>query len=90
MNKKPKLELTWIGKKNRPKLEPRILLEDLPALRYARQAGPPCCFTRRQRRTYVGNRINRRIKTMFDNPTPARKKDGSKPAGRLSLNRMFQ
>ena len=27
-NKKPKLELTWIGKENRPKLEPRILLED--------------------------------------------------------------
>jgi len=28
MTKKPKLELTWIGKENRPKLEPRILLED--------------------------------------------------------------
>ena len=26
--KKPKLELTWIGKDVRPKLEPRILLED--------------------------------------------------------------
>lgn len=25
---KIKLELTWIGKENRPKLEPRILLED--------------------------------------------------------------
>ncbi len=25
---KAKLELTWIGKENRPKLEPRILLED--------------------------------------------------------------
>lgn len=25
--KKPKLELTWIGKENRPRLEPRILLE---------------------------------------------------------------
>jgi adenine-specific DNA-methyltransferase len=24
-----KLELTWIGKETRPKLEPRILLEDL-------------------------------------------------------------
>ena len=23
-----KLELTWVGKENRPKLEPRILLED--------------------------------------------------------------
>lgn len=28
MTKKQKLELTWIGKDNRPKLEPRILLED--------------------------------------------------------------
>ncbi|MDC8450208.1 MAG: site-specific DNA-methyltransferase [Nitrospira sp.] len=27
-NAKPKLELTWIGKEDRPKLEPRILLED--------------------------------------------------------------
>lgn len=25
---KPKLELTWIGKENRPRLEPRILIED--------------------------------------------------------------
>lgn len=33
MTKKPKLELTWIGKDQRPKLEPRILLED-PALSY--------------------------------------------------------
>ncbi len=31
--KKQKLELTWIGKENRPKLEPRILLED-PARSY--------------------------------------------------------
>src|SRR5437588_284059 len=28
MMRKQKLELTWIGKENRPKLEPRILLED--------------------------------------------------------------
>ena len=28
MTKKQKLELTWIGKEKRPKLEPRILLED--------------------------------------------------------------
>lgn len=33
MDKKTKLELTWIGKENRPRLEPRILLED-PALSY--------------------------------------------------------
>ncbi|MBN1105124.1 MAG: site-specific DNA-methyltransferase [Deltaproteobacteria bacterium] len=28
MDRRQKLELTWIGKENRPKLEPRILLED--------------------------------------------------------------
>jgi adenine-specific DNA-methyltransferase len=28
MAKKQKLELTWVGKENRPRLEPRILLED--------------------------------------------------------------
>ena len=32
--KKTKLELTWIGKENRPRLEPRILLED-PELSYS-------------------------------------------------------
>lgn len=29
MGNRQKLELTWIGKENRPRLEPRILLEDL-------------------------------------------------------------
>jgi len=33
VTKKQKLELTWIGKENRPRLEPRILLED-PAKSY--------------------------------------------------------
>ena len=33
MIKKQKLELTWIGKENRPRLEPRILLEE-PAKSY--------------------------------------------------------
>ena len=33
MSKSAKLELTWVGKENRPRLEPRILLED-PALSY--------------------------------------------------------
>src|SRR5471030_2620409 len=28
MSKKPKLELTWIGKEQRPRLEPRVLVED--------------------------------------------------------------
>ncbi len=29
MSKKQKLELTWVGKENRPRLEPRILIEDV-------------------------------------------------------------
>ena len=37
MTKKQKLELTWIGKENRPRLEPRILLED-PAKSYHAKA----------------------------------------------------
>ena len=32
-HRRQKLELTWIGKENRPRLEPRILLED-PARSY--------------------------------------------------------
>ena len=39
MNKKQKLELTWIGKENRPRLEPRILLED-PEKSYHAQSAP--------------------------------------------------
>ncbi len=34
---KQKLELTWIGKQKRPRLEPRILLED-KALSYQAEA----------------------------------------------------
>lgn len=37
MQKKQKLELTWIGKENRPKLEPRILLEDPEKSYHAKQ-----------------------------------------------------
>jgi len=33
MTKKQQLKLTWLSKENRPKLEPRILLE-YPALSY--------------------------------------------------------
>ena len=36
MASKPKLELTWIGKENRPRLEPRILLEDTERSYHAR------------------------------------------------------
>ena len=37
MTRKQKLELTWIGKDKRPKLEPRILLEDQDKSYYAKQ-----------------------------------------------------
>jgi adenine-specific DNA-methyltransferase len=37
MNMKQKLELTWVGKENRPKLEPRILLEESELSYHARQ-----------------------------------------------------
>src|SRR5437773_11814056 len=37
MTLKPKLELTWIGKENRPRLEPRILLEDPEKSYHAKQ-----------------------------------------------------
>ena len=37
MTKKQRLELTWIGKENRPRLEPRILLEDLEKSYHAKQ-----------------------------------------------------
>jgi len=36
-NSKAKLELTWIGKENRPRLEPRILLEDQEKSHHAAQ-----------------------------------------------------
>jgi len=35
MTRKPKLELTWIGKEERPRLEPRILIEDPPKSHHA-------------------------------------------------------
>lgn len=37
VTKKQKLELTWIGKENRPRLEPRILLEDPEKSYHAQQ-----------------------------------------------------
>ncbi len=36
-NQKQRLELTWIGKENRPRLEPRILLEDPEKSYHAKQ-----------------------------------------------------
>jgi adenine-specific DNA-methyltransferase len=37
MSKKQKLELTWVGKKDRPRLEPRILIEDPESSYHAKQ-----------------------------------------------------
>lgn len=38
MSRKTKLELTWVGKENRPRLEPRVLI-DVPELSHANGAG---------------------------------------------------
>jgi hypothetical protein len=35
-SKKTKLELTWIGKEHRPRLEPRILLEEVDKSHHAK------------------------------------------------------
>ena len=37
MAKKGKLELTWVGKDDRPRLEPRILIEDLEKSYHAKE-----------------------------------------------------
>jgi adenine-specific DNA-methyltransferase len=45
---KQKLELTWMGKENRPRLEPRILLEDLDkSYHAAHRLGTQDCFDNR-------------------------------------------
>lgn len=41
MTRKPKLELTWIGKDKQPQLEPRILIEDTGKSHGAQHARPP-------------------------------------------------
>jgi adenine-specific DNA-methyltransferase len=42
MTGKQRLELTWIGKENRPRLEPRILLEDPEKSYHAKQRVTEC------------------------------------------------
>jgi adenine-specific DNA-methyltransferase len=37
MVRKGKLELTWVGKDDRPRLEPRILIEDLEKSYHAKE-----------------------------------------------------
>ncbi|NCQ35868.1 site-specific DNA-methyltransferase, partial [bacterium] len=44
--KKNRLELTWIGKEERPRLEPRILLEE-PELSYAKRVSEDDLFDNR-------------------------------------------
>ena len=39
--RKQRLELTWIGKDERPRLEPRILLEDEDKSHHAKQQERP-------------------------------------------------
>lgn len=46
---KTRLELTWIGKENRPRLEPRILLDDLAKSHHAK--------TRRSKKDLFDNRL---------------------------------
>jgi len=62
-NHKTKLELTWIGKENRPKLEPRILVED-PAKSYHApfRTGKNDIFDSRRRRNHETE--NRHIETV--------------------------
>jgi adenine-specific DNA-methyltransferase len=47
MTRKPRLELTWIGKDERPKLEPRILVEDPALSHHAAARGPADIFDNR-------------------------------------------
>lgn len=44
MTKKQKLEITWIGKEKRPKLKPRILLEDPAKSYHAKHRGASADF----------------------------------------------
>ncbi len=50
VSRKQKIELTWIGKENRPKLEPRIVLE-----------GPAKSYHAKHRVTETGSFDNRLI-----------------------------
>jgi adenine-specific DNA-methyltransferase len=45
-NGKQKLELTWIGKENLPRLEPRILIEDPDKSYHAKFRVAPICAIR--------------------------------------------
>ena len=47
MTKKQKLELTWVGKENRPRLEPRILVEEAGLSHHAAVRGEGDLFDNR-------------------------------------------
>ncbi|GEM_PF-1310008 len=68
MNKKQKLELTWIGKDEQPVLEPRILIED-PSKSY----GDPHSEKRRSKTCalyFVFRLLFRAIPWMLHAPPP--------------------
>ncbi len=60
---KTKLELTWIGKGTRPKLEPRILLEDAAKSYHAASRFNRRRFTRGSCATIGSNRSTTRLAT---------------------------
>ena len=60
MTKNPKLELTWIGKENRPRLEPRILLED------PEKSGQPLADAEVDGRAFSGRRQHRELPSERD------------------------
>jgi len=62
MNHKPKLELTWIGKDVRPKLEPQILLEVPPSFGNSGEASPAKSY-------HAKHRVS--DKDIFDKPIGA-------------------
>ena len=59
-NHKTKLELTWIGKENRPKLEPRILVDD-PAKSHHAPFRLPAPSGARQARRTISDKLNNRL-----------------------------
>jgi hypothetical protein len=61
-DRKQKLELTWIGKENRPKLEPRILLEEPEKSYHARH--------KVANKDIFDNRLIPRLKKVIDGEDP--------------------
>ncbi len=60
MTKKQRLELTWIGKDTRPRLEPRILLEG-PAMSSAERLTQLNAISITQMRSLLGSETLKRL-----------------------------